>query len=299
MLTQRQSTMVAGFSFVLWGLLPLYYQFLPGAVPDELLSIRLIATLPLTFILVLVIKRRAPSFTKLTRDMSSLYFTFAASITMSISWVAFTWALTTDRVIEASLGFFISPITMMLLGVFFLKEKLTFSQKLTLFFACSGLLYQVIHYQAIPFISITMAIFFTLYGWCKKKSKYSWSEGLFVEAIVLFPFALIYLIYKDQNYGLSITDAHFLDLFLYIGSAIVTLLPLIFYSIAIRQTPISTIGLMQYIEPSIQFFLAIYLFSEAFDQVKAVSFGLIWFGLSLTIIDEMRSMKSPSLDRNT
>ena len=187
----------------------------------------------------------------------------------------------------------------MLLGIMLLKEKLTFSQKLTLLFACSGLLYQVVHYQTIPFISLTMAIFFTLYGWCKKKSKYSWSEGLFVEAVVLFPFALIYLIYKDQTEGLAIANAHLLDLSLYIGSAIVTLLPLIFYSIAIRQTPISTIGLMQYIEPSIQFFLAIYFFGEAFDQIKAVSFGLIWFGLSITIADEMRAIKSPSLNRNT
>lgn len=285
---QRLGNGMAAFSFLLWGLLPLYYQFLPNAATDELLTLRLIASVPLCALIVAAVTKRLPSLKAIWRDKRSLGYSTLASVMMSVSWCAFTWALTNDRVIDASLGFFISPITMMALGVFFLKESLSFGKKVALVLACIGLSYQIAHYGQVPYIALTMAIFFTFYGWCKKKVTYDWSTGLLVEALALLPFALIYFIYKEVVWGTESLHQGAATFPLYIGSAAVTLLPLVFYSIAIRLTTMSTIGLMQYIEPTIQFFLAIYLFGEAFDEVKLVSFSFIWAGLFFTILDSLR-----------
>ncbi|MFM2590198.1 EamA family transporter RarD [Vibrio sp. TBV020] len=285
---QRLGNGMAAFSFFLWGLLPLYYQFLPNAATDELLALRLIASVPFGAAIVLFITKRLPDFNAIWADKRSLIYSTAATVMMSISWCAFTWALTNDRVMDASLGFFISPITMMALGVFFLKESLSVGKKVALILACIGLAYQIIHYGEVPYIALTMAIFFTFYGWCKKKVNYNWSTGLFVEALVLLPIAFVYMVFKESTIGTESLHSDAITFALYIGAAPATLLPLVFYSIAIRLTTMSTIGLMQYIEPTIQFFLAIYLFGEAFDEVKLVSFSFIWAGLIFTIFDSLR-----------
>jgi len=284
----RLGNWMAAISFFLWGILPLYYQFLPNAAMDELLAVRLIASVPCGLIIVLAIQRKLPDFKQIWQDKYSLKLTFIGSLMMSISWTAFTWAMTNDRVIDASLGFFISPLMMSALGVFILGETLSSGKKVALILATIGLSYQMIQYGQVPVIALIMAVFFTLYGWCKKKIRYSWSTCLFMEAVVLLPLALGYMVYKQFTVGADSLSSGWGDFALYFGAAPATLIPLVFYSIALRYTTMSTVGLMQYIEPSIQFLLAVFLFSEAFDEVKLVSFSFIWAGLLFTILDSLR-----------
>ncbi|WFB46968.1 EamA family transporter RarD [Vibrio coralliilyticus] len=285
---ERTGNWMAALSFLLWGLLPLYYQYLPNAALDELLTVRLVASVPFGILIVLFVTKRMPDFSAIFADHRSLAITFLGSTLMSISWCAFTWAITNDRVIDASLGFFISPLTMTALGVFVLGEKLSLGKKVALVLASAGLSYQVMQYGQVPVIALTMAIFFTLYGWCKKKIRYEWSTCLFVEALALMPFALGYLIFKEMTVGTESLNSGWETFALYVGAAPATLIPLLFYSLAIRLTSMSTVGLMQYIEPSIQFLLAIYLFGEVFDEVKLVSFSLIWAGLLFTIAESAK-----------
>lgn len=286
---ERTGNWMAALSFLLWGLLPLYYQYLPNAALDELLTVRLVASVPFGILIVLFVTKRMPDFSAIFADRRSLAITFLGSTLMSISWCAFTWAITNDRVIDASLGFFISPLTMTALGVFVLGEKLSLGKKVALVLASAGLSYQVMQYGQVPVIALTMAIFFTLYGWCKKKIRYEWSTCLFVEALALMPFALGYLIFKEMTVGTESLNSGWETFALYVGAAPATLIPLLFYSLAIRLTSMSTVGLMQYIEPSIQFLLAIYLFGEVFDEVKLVSFSLIWAGLLFTIAESAKN----------
>ncbi|NOI75313.1 EamA family transporter RarD [Vibrio coralliilyticus] len=286
---ERTGNWMAALSFLLWGLLPLYYQYLPNAALDELLTVRLVASVPFGILIVLFVTKRMPDFSAIFADRRSLAITFLGSTLMSISWCAFTWAITNDRVIDASLGFFISPLTMTALGVFVLGEKLSLGKKVALVLASAGLSYQVMQYGQVPVIALTMAIFFTLYGWCKKKIRYEWSTCLFVEALALMPFALGYLIFKEMTVGTESLNSGWETFSLYVGAAPATLIPLLFYSLAIRLTSMSTVGLMQYIEPSIQFLLAIYLFGEVFDEVKLVSFSLIWAGLLFTIAESAKN----------
>ncbi len=274
---------MAALSFVIWGLLPIYYRFLPNASMDELLALRIIGSVPVGFILVLAMTRHMPKWSKVGKIKVTLVYVVASSL-MCISWVAFTWALTNNRVIDASLGFFIGPLISVALGVFILGDKLSKGQFIAILLATIGVLYQVFQYGQLPLVALTMGLFFSLYGLFKKKINFDWSTTLFIEALVLTPIALTYLIVKQVTVGELASTVDMTTFMLYLGSAPVTILPLIFYSIAIRITNLSTVGLMQYIEPSLQFVLAVVFFGELFDNVKAVTFAFIWVGLLFTIL---------------
>ncbi|EPS0981007.1 EamA family transporter RarD [Vibrio vulnificus] len=287
MKTTSYGNIMAAISFLIWGLTPIYYRLMPSAQMDELLAMRIIASVPVGLVLVYFITGKLPEFRRVWHDKRSLLYTLIAALLMCISWSTFTWALTNDRVIDASLGFFISPLIMVALGVLVLKETLSPGKKLAIFFAALGLGYQIVHYGEIPYVALTMGVFFTLYGFCKKKIAYDWSTTLFFEALLLAPVATIYMAMKYAQGDAVSLSSDLSTLLLYLGSGPVTIAPLIFYSIAIRYTNMTNIGLMQYIEPTLQFLLAVFIFAEYFDQVKMVSFGLIWFGLLLTIAETL------------
>ncbi|EHD0096908.1 EamA family transporter RarD [Vibrio vulnificus] len=287
MKTTSYGNIMAAISFLIWGLTPIYYRLMPSAQMDELLAMRIIASVPVGLVLVYFITGKLPEFRRVWHDKRSLLYTLIAALLMCISWSTFTWALTNDRVIDASLGFFISPLMMVALGVLVLKETLSPGKKLAIFFAALGLGYQIVHYGEIPYVALTMGVFFTLYGFCKKKIAYDWSTTLFFEALLLAPVATIYMAMKYAQGDAVSLSSDLSMLLLYLGSGPVTIAPLIFYSIAIRYTNMTNIGLMQYIEPTLQFLLAVFIFAEYFDQVKMVSFGLIWFGLLLTIAETL------------
>ncbi|MCA3896292.1 EamA family transporter RarD [Vibrio vulnificus] len=287
MKTTSYGNIMAAISFLIWGLTPIYYRLMPSAQMDELLAMRIIASVPVGLVLVYFITGKLPEFRRVWHDKRSLLYTLIAALLMCISWSTFTWALTNDRVIDASLGFFISPLMMVALGVLVLKETLSPGKKLAIFFAALGLGYQIVHYGEIPYVALTMGVFFTLYGFCKKKIAYDWSTTLFFEALLLTPVATIYMAMKYAQGDAVSLSSDLSTLLLYLGSGPVTIAPLIFYSIAIRYTNMTNIGLMQYIEPTLQFLLAVFIFAEYFDQVKMVSFGLIWFGLLLTIAETL------------
>ncbi|EGR1512340.1 EamA family transporter RarD [Vibrio vulnificus] len=287
MKTTSYGNIMAAISFLIWGLTPIYYRLMPSAQMDELLAMRIIASVPVGLVLVYFITGKLPEFRRVWHDKRSLLYTLIAALLMCISWSTFTWALTNDRVIDASLGFFISPLMMVALGVLVLKETLSPGKKLAIFFAALGLGYQIVHYGEIPYVALTMGVFFTLYGFCKKKIAYDWSTTLFFEALLLAPVASIYMAMKYAQGDAVSLSSDLSTLLLYLGSGPVTIAPLIFYSIAIRYTNMTNIGLMQYIEPTLQFLLAVFIFAEYFDQVKMVSFGLIWFGLLLTIAETL------------
>ncbi|EHZ2902461.1 EamA family transporter RarD [Vibrio vulnificus] len=287
MKTTSYGNIMAAISFLIWGLTPIYYRLMPSAQMDELLAMRIIASVPVGLVLVYFITGKLPEFRRVWHDKRSLLYTLIAALLMCISWSTFTWALTNDRVIDASLGFFISPLMMVALGVLVLKETLSPGKKMAIFFAALGLGYQIVHYGEIPYVALTMGVFFTLYGFCKKKIAYDWSTTLFFEALLLAPVATIYMAMKYAQGDAVSLSSDLSTLLLYLGSGPVTIAPLIFYSIAIRYTNMTNIGLMQYIEPTLQFLLAVFIFAEYFDQVKMVSFGLIWFGLLLTIAETL------------
>ncbi|EOB1205158.1 EamA family transporter RarD [Photobacterium damselae] len=281
MQSSRAGNALAAFSFILWGILPLYYQYLPQADINELLALRIIFSVPFMLIAMLLLGKKLPSLSELLADKKSLIMCCIAGIVMCVSWYAFTWAMTHGQVLAASLGYFINPLFAISLGVIFLKEKLSPAQLAAVVLAAAGIGFQVWSYGTLPWLALVMGSFFAIYGLTKKYIKYDALTSVTLEAVVLTPFAVIYMIY-DYMSGSSVALTSGMSTFwLYVGSAPVTLAPLIFFALAINRTSLTMVGLMQYIEPTLQLLLAVFLFGEIFDHTKAVSFGFIWLGLIL------------------
>ncbi len=284
---ERQGNWLAAFSFVLWGIMPLYYQLLPNADVDELLAFRVLFSVPVMLMIILLMGRRLPSLSVIWADKKSLFMCTLAALLMCVSWYSFTWALTHERVLEASLGFFINPLIAIALGVLVLKDKLSLAQKWAVVLGLCGIGYQVVYYGQLPWLSIVMGSFFAFYGLAKKYVKFDVLTSVLLEALVLMPFAAVYLVWLwEQGESIAINGG-LASVLLYMGSAPVTLAPLLFFALAISRTRLSMIGLMQYIEPSLQFLLAVLVFGELLDSVKLVSFSFIWLGLGLCALESL------------
>lgn len=290
MRTKTQGNLLALFSFVLWGLLPLYYQYLPGADINELLAYRIVFSVPFMLLMFKVIRKKV-NWRAVLADKKSLFMSLLAGVIMCVSWYAFTWALTHGQVLAASMGYFINPIFAISLGVLVLKDKLSHAQLIAVILALSGIVYQVYAYGELPVLALIMGGFFAIYGLIKKFINYDPLVSVTVEAIWVTPFALVYLIYLVTTGQSQAVNQGWGDVLLYIGSAPTTLAPLIFFAMAINRTSLTNIGLMQYIEPSIQFLLATIVFCEIFDEVKLVSFSLIWLGLVLCALEALPWLK--------
>ncbi|MGF1861874.1 EamA family transporter RarD [Photobacterium profundum] len=287
MQSHRAGNVLAAFSFVLWGILPLYYHFLPQANTNELLALRIIFSVPVMLLIIIILRQPLPSYSAIINDKRSLVFTVLASLIMCISWYAFTWALTHGQVLAASLGFFINPLFAIAFGVFFLKERLSSAQIAAVVLGIAGISYQVWSYGELPWIALIMGSFFALYGLSKKFIKYNALTSVTIESVILAPFAIAFMLWQYLQ-GTSVAlSSDIQTLLLYIGSAPVTLAPLIFFALAINRTSLTMVGLMQYIEPSLQFLLAVFLFGEIFDEVKLISFGFIWLGLLLCTLEAL------------
>ncbi|OAT34711.1 EamA family transporter RarD [Proteus myxofaciens] len=283
----KSGVALAIFSYILWGITPLFYRLLPGAQALELLAQRLIWSIPLLLLVRLFIKNRT-SWRAIFQDKRSVFMCLFSSLAMAISWCTFTYALTHQQVLEASLGYFINPLFSILLGVIFLKEKLNRAEKWAVILICAGVGYQLWMYGELPTLAIVMGGAFAIYGLIRKFIRFDVITSLFIETLWLLPVAIgvtIWLLMRGES---ALSSADNLTRFYYILTAPVTILPLLFFTAAIKKTTLTVVGLAQYIEPSIQFLLAVFLFHEAFDEVKGVSFSLIWLGLLCCIVALIR-----------
>lgn len=283
----KSGVALAIFSYILWGITPLFYRLLPGAQALELLAQRLIWSIPLLLLVRLFIKNRT-SWRAIFQDKRSIFMCLFSSLAMAISWCTFTYALTHQQVLEASLGYFINPLFSILLGVIFLKEKLNRAEKWAVILICAGVGYQLWMYGELPTLAIVMGGAFAIYGLIRKFIRFDVITSLFIETLWLLPVAIgvtIWLLMRGES---ALSSADNLTRFYYILTAPVTILPLLFFTAAIKKTTLTVVGLAQYIEPSIQFLLAVFLFHEAFDEVKGVSFSLIWLGLLCCIVALIR-----------
>ena len=279
MTQSKKGNALAALAFVFWGMLPLYYQLLPNADTKELLALRLIASLPIMLLLAKFAGAGTASLATIFADKKSLFMCFVSTALMSVSWYAFIWALTHGQVLAASLGFFITPLFVILFGVLFLREKLSAGQQLAVLFGLAGLGFQIWQYGELPWISLVMGGVFALYGLAKKWVRYDAITSVTVETAWLVPAALIYMIWQIADGSSAAINGGTTTFMLYLGAAPMTLIPVLLFSMAVRYTSLTMVGIFQYIEPSLQFVLALLVFGEAFDGIKAISFALIWCGL--------------------
>jgi chloramphenicol-sensitive protein RarD len=267
-------------AFLIWGIAPLYFKAVEPAGALEILAHRVIWTAVLLAGLVATMGRAGAIAAEFRRPARlGLYLLTTALITNN--WLIYIHAVLVDEVLQASLGYFINPLVNVLLGVLFLAERLNRRQLAAVALAAAGVLYQVVGYGAVPWISLALAFSFGFYALLRKKAVVDPFVGLLVETLLLTPLALGYLIVLGAAGG-----SHFLvgdpamDLLL-LAAGLVTGAPLILFMIGAQRLTLSAIGLMQYLAPTLQFVLAVAVFGEPLNSGQMVTFAGIWLGLAI------------------
>jgi chloramphenicol-sensitive protein RarD len=274
----------AGFSYFLWGLLPIYWKFIDNVRADEILANRILWSF-IFMVLVLLFTNKWRAFTQtligLGQRKRQFYALVIASILISINWFIYIWAVNSGQMIQASLGYYINPLVSVLLGMFVLKEKLSFIQYFSFLLALIGVLIISLSYGHIPWISLALAISFGLYGLAKKLITVESSIGLTLETLVITPLAAIYmgyLFYHGEN-SLFSSDTK-TNLFL-IGAGAVTAVPLLYFAKGAQKIPLSMLGFLQYIAPTLTLILGVFVYEEHFSGLELLAFIFIWSALTV------------------
>jgi chloramphenicol-sensitive protein RarD len=285
----KQGVIYALTAYCLWGIAPLYFKLLGHVPAPEILMHRIIWSFVLLLLLV-VCTRQIDALKELLKKPKQLLVLAVTSVLVGANWLIFIWAVNDDRLLEASLGYFINPLLNVALGMIFLKERLPRLQLMAVGLAAFGVLLQLIVYGSVPWVSLLLAGTFGVYGLLKKKINLKAVTGLFVETAILAPAALIYWWQLESSTASFATNTWSLNWTL-ICAGVVTTLPLLAFSAAATRIPYYMLGLFQYIGPSAMFIMAITMFSEELDQTKLTTFAFIWGALFIFVYDMWRQSR--------
>lgn len=278
---EDRSGFIAGIAaFGTWGLIPVYWKLLSNLPAIEILAHRFVWT---TGFLVGLLswQQRWPEVREAVRSRRALFCCLASGIAISVNWFCFIWAVNVGRVIETSLGYFMTPLVNVLLGAVFLRERLTRWQLLSVLLALVGVLNLTLGYGRFPWLALTLCVSFGLYGLLRKKSGVRPIPGLFLETTLLAPIAAVYLTYLQRAGNSAFNSAGFSLVLLLISTGIVTGLPLVWFGHAARHLRLTTLGFLQYLSPSCSFFLGVFLYHEPFTRAHLITFTFIWIALGI------------------
>jgi chloramphenicol-sensitive protein RarD len=285
----------AATAFFIWGLLPLYLKFLQAVPVLQVTAHRLVWGC-LFALIWLALRRELSHVTAALVDPRTRWRLCLSALLISINWITYVWGIANERVVETSLGYFINPLVNVLLGVVVLSERLNRAQWISVAIAASGVSYLTWTAGSPPWIALTLAFSFGLYGLVRKVVRVDALAGFASETLVLLPVGIGYLIWCEIAGGGTFGHGGIdLDLLLMLGGPL-TAIPLVLFAVGARRIPYSTVGLLQYIGPTIQLVLAVFVFHEPFTQQRAIGFSLIWTALAIYAADGVwRSRKIASL----
>nr|WP_207782807.1 EamA family transporter RarD [Phytoactinopolyspora limicola] len=280
-----RSGLVFGFAaYGLWGLLPLYWALLDHVDALEVLANRIVWSL-VTVALIVAFTRRLTHLRGLGVRTYALL--GLAGVIVTVNWATFIWAVSQGRVIETSLGYFINPLVTVLVAVIVLRERLRRVQWLAVGIAGIAVVVLTVNYGQLPWIGLTLALTFSFYSLIKKKIQVPAVGSVALETAAVFPFALGLLIFWQFNGDAALGRFNLGTDLLLIGTGVVTALPLLLFAGAARRASLTTLGLMQYLGPSIAFVLGITVFNEEVPAVRFVGFGLVWTALAILTTDAL------------
>lgn len=279
-LETRRGVIYAAAAFFIWGLFPLYWKPLHEVPALQILCHRIVWS-AVFVAMILVWQRNWRWLGEALRDVHKLKIFALSSFLLSLNWLIYIWAVNENRVVEASLGYFINPLVNVLLGRFFLGERLTRTQSLAVGLATLGVAWITLGVGSLPWVALTLAGSFGLYGLLRKKAPLPSLEGLALETFMMTPPALILLFWlHSQGQGAFGTLGLGRDLLL-MGAGVVTAIPLLLFASGARRLKLATVGLIQYLGPTIQLMLGVLLYGEPFGPERAIGFALIWAALAL------------------
>lgn len=276
----RKGLLLGFGAYLVWGFFPLFFKALSSIPSSQVLAHRFVWSF-LLLAGVLGWRREWKTLVGFLRDKRTLIIYALAGSLLTINWGTYVWAVNAGFIVETSLGYFINPLVNVLLGMLFLRERLRWSQWVPVGIAAIGVLYLTLQYHSLPWIALTLAFSFGLYGLVKKIAPLSSLYGLTMETMILFLPALLYLLAQERNGvgGFGHTSLWINVLVVLTGA--VTVIPLLMFGSAARLVPLWTMGLLQYIAPTCQFLLGVFVFHEPFTSERLVGFSLIWLALVL------------------
>lgn len=285
----------ASLAFISWGILPIYWHYMEQVPPLQILAHRFVWSF--IFVAILVTLRKQWHLIKeVLSSKKTILFVLAGSIFMSTNWFIYIWSVTNDRVIEASLGYYINPLISIAFGMLFLKERLNRWQTISLCLALISVIILTINYGQFPWVSISLALTFALYGLFKKLVEADAIISLASETIFITPFAIVYLLFVENNGTGSLNHVSTLIIFLLIISGILTAIPLLWFGIGQKRVSMFTMGFLQYIAPTINLILGVFFFHESFTSIEFISFSFIWLSLVVFTFSHIKDMKIPVLE---
>ena len=286
-----KGTMFLVLAFTLWGAFPIYFTWVGDVNAFEVLAHRIIWSFPILIIILYFTKNIKPLL-KHMQDKKTLKQLFIASILISLNWLIFIYAVSQGRILETAIAAYTTPLLAIAIGVFFFKEKLNKYKLIALFFAFISVAYQWLSLKEFPFIIIGLPVTFALYSAVKKSIKISGVMSLFIETLFLSPFAILFLFYLFYNNELAFIQSSTLNIsFLLFLSGIVAITPLLLFTKGVQMVPLYVVGFVLYITPTVTFLIAIFIYNEELSMDKIITFSLLWIGLSIFIVDELRRIK--------
>ena len=281
-------------SYLLWGFLPIYWKLLQDVPAGEILANRIIWSF-LFMLAVILLSRKWRLFVKecklIVRDKRKLIGISLASVMISLNWLTYIWAVNNDHVIQASLGYYINPLVSILLGIIVLKETLASRELLSFILVGVAVIYLTISYGVFPWIALSLAFSFGFYGLLKKTVKIGAMFGLAIETMIVTPLALIYVPLFTGNTFVQ-NDILSRTSLLLIGAGIVTAIPLLLFASGAKMIPLSMVGFLQYIAPTIMLILGVFVYDEKFTTAHLIAFSIIWVALIIYMLGK-RKAKAP------
>lgn len=279
-------------AYFLWGFMPLYFLVLAPSGPWEIVSWRVILSLVVCAVL-LAVTRTWGALLAILRNRRLVLWTIVAGVLIYINWQVFLIAALTERIIETSLGYFINPIVTVLLGVVVLHERLRVTQWVAIGIAAVAVGVIIVGYGAFPWVALSLAFSFGLYGLVKKQIGPSVDavSGLTLETLWLTPVAIVQLVIVGMTTGITMGTAGPWHAFLLSMAGVVTATPLLFFAAGARRVPLTVIGLLQFIAPIMQFILGAWILGEPMNTERWIGFGLVWIALTVLTVDSLRAAR--------
>jgi chloramphenicol-sensitive protein RarD len=273
-------------AYSMWGIAPMYFKLLSSVPALEIVMHRIVWSV-LVLCLLLLVRKKFSQVLKAIRDPKIITTLSISGILLAVNWLVFIWAVNNDRMLDASLGYFINPLFNVLLARFFLQERLTRLQLLAVFVALAGVAFLVFSYGELPWIALVLATSFSIYGLLRKKVTVDSMPGLFIESSIMLPFALLYWLIMDTSSGNMFANSMDLNIILLLAGAVTTA-PLLCFTAAARRIRYTTLGFFQYVGPSLMFLLAVLHYQEPLDTTRVITFVCVWAGLLIYVYDSVR-----------
>jgi len=278
-------------AYVFWGFFPIYWKLLHHVPAIQLIGHRIIWSFLLLVVVILFTKQWTDFRATVNAKVLGIY-TIAAFL-IGVNWLLYVWAVNASFIVETSLGYFINPLLSVLLGVIFLKERLRLAQWIPVILAALGVAYLTYVYGRLPYIALTLAFSFGLYGLVKKLSPLGSLYGLTIETGILFIPALVYLIFVETTSAAAFLHTGTTSDLLMVGAGLVTTIPLLMFATAARSIPLWVVGLLQYIAPTLQFTIGVFLYKEPFSHHQLIGFGIVWTALIIFLVENYLANRTP------